>query len=117
MFKFSTKKDMDCVLHGGPYFLYGKPLLLKPMPTFLTFAEGQLACTAVWVQLSNFPWEYWCEVTLNGILSMVGTSLATDSLTAKMVRISYARALVDVYLSQPLCREVPVTLPNGSKIL
>jgi hypothetical protein len=57
VFKFFTEKDTDCVLHGGPYFLYGKPLFLKPMPTFITFAEDQLGCTPVWVQLLNLPWE------------------------------------------------------------
>jgi hypothetical protein len=47
VFKFSTEKDMECVLHGGPYFLYGKPLLLKPIPSFFTFDENQLARTPV----------------------------------------------------------------------
>jgi hypothetical protein len=107
---------MSCELHGGPYFLYSKPLLLKPMPTFFTFTDNQLASTPVWVRLPNLLWECWCEAVVNGILSMVGTPLATDSLTAKRVRISYARVLVDVDLSQPLCREVLVTLPDGIKI-
>jgi hypothetical protein len=48
---------------------------------------------------------------------MVSMPLATDSMTAKMVKISYARALVNVDLSQPLCRDVLITLANGSKIL
>jgi hypothetical protein len=64
VFKFFTEKDMDSVLHGGPYFLYGKPLLLTPMPMFFTFAEDQLACTPIWVQLPILPWECWCESSL-----------------------------------------------------
>jgi hypothetical protein len=116
VFQSSIDKDMDCVLHGGPYFLYGKLLLLQPMSTFFTFAEDQLTCTPISVQLSNLLWKCWCEVALNRILSMVDTPLATDSLTVKFARISYGRALVDVDLSQHLCREVPVTLPNGSTL-
>jgi hypothetical protein len=50
-------------------------------------------------------------------LRLFGTPLAIDSLTAKRVRISYARALIEVDLSQALCKEVPVTLRNSSKII
>jgi hypothetical protein len=39
-----------------------------------------------------------CEAALNGILSMVSMPLVIDSLTANMVRIFFARALIDVDL-------------------
>lgn len=37
VFKFDTDSDRLCVLNGGPYSVYGIPLMLKSMPRFFEF--------------------------------------------------------------------------------
>jgi hypothetical protein len=34
IYRFSREEDKSSVLHGGPYLVYGRPLILKPMTIF-----------------------------------------------------------------------------------
>jgi len=37
IFSFSSKLEMFEVLGGSPYFVFGRPLILKVMPEFFLF--------------------------------------------------------------------------------
>jgi hypothetical protein len=39
IFTFSSEMDMIEVLSGGPYYVFGQPLILKIMPEFFFFFE------------------------------------------------------------------------------
>ncbi|KAK4428295.1 hypothetical protein Salat_1129100 [Sesamum alatum] len=112
IFKF-TRDDRQCILAGGPYFVYGRPLLLKNMPDYFEFKEDDMSLTPVWAILPSLPLECWNTNALGKIRSRLGTPIAMDSLTKKMERVSYARILVDVDASKPLVDNMEFILPNG----
>ncbi|KAL0300784.1 UNVERIFIED_CONTAM: hypothetical protein Sradi_6355200 [Sesamum radiatum] len=113
MFRFAQDKDKWRIIAGGPYFVYGGPLLLKTMPDCFKFKEDDISLTPVSATLPSFPLECWHSNTLGKIGSRLGTPIAMDSLTMKMERVSYARILVEVDASMLLVNQVDFMLPNG----
>ncbi|KAK4391600.1 hypothetical protein Sango_1937800 [Sesamum angolense] len=96
-----------------PYFVYGRPLLLKTMPDCFEFKEDDISLTLVWATLPSLPLECWHPNALGKIGSRLGTPIPMDSLTMKMERVSYARILVEVDASKKLVDHVEFILPNG----
>ncbi|KAL0315181.1 UNVERIFIED_CONTAM: hypothetical protein Scaly_2881200 [Sesamum calycinum] len=113
IFRFARAEDRQQILAGGPYFVYGRPLLLKTMPDCFEFKEDDISLTPVWATLPSLPLECWHPNALGKIGSRLGTPIAMDSLTMKMERVSYARILVEVDASKKLVDHVEFILPNG----
>lgn len=113
VFKFGNEENRLKVLEGGPYMIYGRPLILKNMQPLFEFG----ACTATvipsWVLLPGLPIDLWNNRALDKIGSRVGTPLCTDRMTGLKERISYARVLVEVDIGKDLVAEVPIKLPGG----
>ncbi|KAK4390170.1 putative ribonuclease H protein [Sesamum angolense] len=110
---FSANQDRQRILAGDPYFVYGKPLLLKTMPDCFEFKEDDISLTPVWATRPSLPLECWHPNALGKIGSRLGIPIAMDSLTMKMERVSYARILVEVDASKKLVDHVEFILPNG----
>ncbi|KAK4400031.1 hypothetical protein Sango_1109200 [Sesamum angolense] len=115
IFRFARAEDRQRILAGGPYFVYGRPLLLKIMPDCFEFKEDDISLTPVWATLPSLPFECWHPNALGKIGSHLGTPIAMDSLTMKMERVSYARILVEVDASKKLVDHVEFILPNTTK--
>ncbi|KAL2248484.1 UNVERIFIED_CONTAM: hypothetical protein Sindi_2700700 [Sesamum indicum] len=113
IFRFAREEDSQRVLAGGPYFVYGRPLLLKHMSECFEFKEDDISLTPVWAMLPSLPLECWHPTALGKIGPRLGTPIAMDTLTMKMERVSYARILVEVDASQKLKDEVEFVIPNG----
>ncbi|KAL0289462.1 UNVERIFIED_CONTAM: hypothetical protein Sradi_7073900 [Sesamum radiatum] len=113
IFRFVKDEDRQRILVGGPYFVYGRPLLLKNMPGCFEFKEDDISLTSIWATLPSLPLECWHPNALGKIGSRLGTPIAIDSLTMKMERVSYARILVEVDASKKLVNHVEFILPNG----
>ncbi|KAL0317946.1 UNVERIFIED_CONTAM: hypothetical protein Sangu_2208900 [Sesamum angustifolium] len=113
IFRFARAEDRQRILAGGPYFVYGRPLLLKIMPDCFEFKEDDISLTPVWATLPSLPLECWHPNALGKIGSRLGTPIAMDSLTMKMERVSYARILVEVDASKKLVDHVEFILPNA----
>ena len=113
IFRFAREEDSQRILAGGPYFVYGRPLLLKHMPVCFEFKEDDISLTPVWATLPSLPLECWHPNALGKIGSRLGTPIAMDTLTMKMERVSYARILVEVDASKKLKEEVEFVMPNG----
>ncbi|KAL2249649.1 UNVERIFIED_CONTAM: hypothetical protein Sindi_2438600 [Sesamum indicum] len=113
IFHFAREEDRQRILVGGPYFVYGRPLLLKHMPDCFEFKEDDISLTPVWAILPSLPLECWHPNALGKIGSRIGNPIAMDSLTMKMERISYARIMVEVDASKKLIDEVEFVMPNG----
>ncbi|GFS42551.1 hypothetical protein Acr_00g0080480 [Actinidia rufa] len=113
VFKFDKLEGRDNVLQGGPYMVFGRPLLLKILPDYFSFNHEELSCISVWVQLKNLPLELWCEYALSRLCSKLGKPMFADKLTAHKHRISYARVLVEVDVAKPITQEIDIILPNG----
>ncbi|KAK4397775.1 hypothetical protein Sango_1253000 [Sesamum angolense] len=113
VFRFARDDDRQRILAGGPYFIYGRPLLLKAMPDCFDFKEDDINLTPVWAILPSLPLECWHPNALGKISSRLGTPIAMDSLTMRMERVSYARILVEVDASKTLVDHVEFKMPNG----
>ncbi|KAK4397913.1 hypothetical protein Sango_1266800 [Sesamum angolense] len=113
IFRFARAEDKQRILAGGPYFVYGRPILLKTMPDCFEFKEDDISLTPIWATLSSLPLECWHPNALGKIGSRLGTPIAMDSLTMKMERVSYARILVEVDASKKLVDHVEFIIPNG----
>ncbi|KAL0401729.1 UNVERIFIED_CONTAM: hypothetical protein Slati_4202800 [Sesamum latifolium] len=113
IFRFARDEDRQRVMAGGPYFIYGRPILLKIMPDCFEFKEDDISSTPVWAILPSLPLECWHPNVLGKIGSRLGTPIAMDSLTMTMEHVSYARILVEVDASKKLVGEVEFILPNG----
>jgi len=101
------------VLNGGPYFAYGRNLMLKIMPRCFRFGGEDLATVPVWIQLPDLPLDCWNVRALSKIVSKIGKPVTTDMLTRTKERISFARVLVEVDASKELVDVVTVKLPTG----
>ncbi|KAL0325419.1 UNVERIFIED_CONTAM: hypothetical protein Sradi_5111200 [Sesamum radiatum] len=113
IFRFARAEDKQRILARGPYFVYGRPLLLKNMSDCFEFKEDDISLTLVWATLPSLPLECWHPNALGKIGSRLSTPITMDSLTIKMEYVSYARILVEVDASKKLVDHVEFILPNG----
>jgi len=114
IFKFTNEADKLNVLAGGPYLVYGRPLILRAMPEYFEFSSSDMHTIPVWVKFPNLPLKCWSIKCLSKIASVLGKPVQSDMLTSTMSRLSYARVLVEVNLLSDLPYSVEVSLPNGS---
>jgi len=113
VFRFSSEEDRLSVLHGGPYFIYGRSLMLKSMPRCFRFGGEELASVPVWVQLPDLPIDCWNGRALSKIASRLGKPITTDKMTCSKERLSFARVMVEVDVSKDLKSSMEIRLPTG----
>jgi len=113
VYKFKTEEDKLTVLHGGPYLVYGQPLVLRPMTKFFDFSSEEMSRVSVWVNFPNLPLCCWSPVCLSKIASVIGKPIQCDQLTSNLSRMSYARVLVEIDLLEELQHSVEIYLPEG----
>lgn len=65
------------------------------------------------MKLPDLPLNYWGAETLSKIASRLGKPLFADACTAKQKRLSYARVLVEMNITQNLPKEVEIVDPAG----
>nr|TKS08427.1 hypothetical protein D5086_0000103080 [Populus alba] len=51
VYHFKTEEAKLTVLHGGPYLVYGRPLILRPMMKFFDFSSEEMSRVPIWVLL------------------------------------------------------------------
>ncbi|KAI3467970.1 hypothetical protein Pfo_024633 [Paulownia fortunei] len=113
IFKFKNAIDRDSVLNGGPYFVFGRSLLMKMIPSCFDFDEDDISIMPTWINLPCLPLKCWNEKALSKIVSRVGKQLYTDKLTSTKKRLSYARVLIEVDAAKKLTHSIRIQLPNG----
>ncbi|KAJ6376307.1 hypothetical protein OIU76_025440 [Salix suchowensis] len=116
IYKFNNEDDKLAVLRGGPYLVFGRPLMLREMPEFFNFNSSEMSTLPVWIKLPNLPLSCWSGICLSKIASVIGNPIQCDMLTSSMTRLSYARVLVEIDLRKNLRDYVKVCLPNGEVI-
>ena len=72
IYKFTIKEDKLTVLRGGPYLVYGRPLVLLPMTKFFNFSSDEMLRVPVWVKFPSLPLCCWSPVCLSKIASVIG---------------------------------------------
>ena len=113
IFKFASDLDMSAVLTGGPYSVYGRLLILKPMLDYFDFNTSDMVRMPIWVCFPNLPFQCWSPLCLSKLASVIGKPVHTDSPTSSMTRLSYARVLIEIDLFAALPSLIDITLPNG----
>ncbi|KAK4422622.1 hypothetical protein Salat_1844700 [Sesamum alatum] len=59
IFCFARDEDRQRILASRPYFIFGRPLMLKNMPDCFEFKEDDISLTLVWATLPSLPLECW----------------------------------------------------------
>ncbi|CAO2821242.1 unnamed protein product [Amaranthus hypochondriacus] len=106
--RFSTEDECEAIIKGGPYFLNRAPMIVKKWTMNFDFKEEIMRVIPVWVRLPNLPLHCWGEDTLSRIVSAIGVPTLADECTAKQLKVSYARVLVEVDVTQEFTKEVRV---------
>lgn len=113
VFKVDSEEDRQKILDGGPYIIYGRPLILKNIPPLFEFGVYTNTIVPVWVTLLRLLVDLWNAQVLAKIYSKIGKPLCINAMIGRKERISYARVLVEMDIAKDLVKEVPIKLPNG----
>ncbi|XP_058749538.1 uncharacterized protein LOC131622522 [Vicia villosa] len=82
-------------------------LLLEWRPDF-SMERDMLRSVPIWVKFPKLSIQMWGERSLGKIGSVIGTPLFTDEFTAAKLRVTYARILVEVDVTQKLQDEIMI---------
>ncbi|OIT39355.1 hypothetical protein A4A49_14207 [Nicotiana attenuata] len=91
----------------------GKVTLADVWEPYFDISKETNRIVPTWVILPGLPIQYWTTENLGRIASYLGKPVCTDKLTAQGDRISYARILVDIDISQPLPEHVLIEDEKG----
>jgi hypothetical protein len=72
IFAFPTEHEMLKVLGGGPYYVFGRPLILQVMPDFFDFKPNDMTKLPTWVRFPNLPLRCWTPLYLSKLASVIG---------------------------------------------
>ncbi|XP_019262495.1 PREDICTED: uncharacterized protein LOC109240323 [Nicotiana attenuata] len=113
VFKFDCDEDRDLVMQNGPYTFNNRPMILKNWEADFKMSKELMTNVPVWVTFPRLPIQYWTGENLGRIASSIGKPICTDKLTAQEARISYARMLIEMDISQALPEDVLIETSNG----
>lgn len=111
--KFNTENECNEVLKGGPYFLNRAPMIVKKWNMDFDFKEEIMRVIPVWIRLPSLPLHYWGEESLSRIVNAVSVPILADECTAKQLKVSYARVLVEVDITQEFVKEIKIRDNTG----
>ncbi|XP_021863540.2 uncharacterized protein [Spinacia oleracea] len=100
--KFANVEDKNTIVAGGPYTFYGKPVIIKPWVANFNFYEEVLKVIPLWVKFPNLPLNCWGSDYLSRISSLLGVPLFADGCTTRQERVSFARVLIEMDVTNPL---------------
>ncbi|CAO2840943.1 unnamed protein product [Amaranthus hypochondriacus] len=106
--KFNTENERNETLNGGPYFLNRAPMIVKQWTMNFNFRDEILRVIPVWIRLPSLPLHCWGEESLSRIVSAVGVPVLADECTAKQLKVSYARVLVEVDVTKEFVKDIRV---------
>ncbi|XP_058783636.1 uncharacterized protein LOC131658346 [Vicia villosa] len=113
--RFKSYEDQTKVMEQGPYFIYVKPIFLKYWSIDFELKADLLRVLPLWITLPNLPLYLWGEKSISNITSDVGRPITTDECTARKLRISYARVLVEVDITRPIKESVTIRDHSGKE--
>ncbi|XP_010682612.1 uncharacterized protein LOC104897432 [Beta vulgaris subsp. vulgaris] len=111
--RLKSREERDKVLYTRPHLFYGKPMIIKHWCANFNFHDEILKVIPILVKFPNLPLSCWGEDSLSRIGSILGVPLYADECTSKGLRVSLARILVELDITQDIPREVAVEDPNG----
>ena len=112
-FRFRDRDAQDWVLENGPWYLAGRPLILRIWKPDMDTHNDQLTSLPIWVKFFNLPLEYWTSTSLGYIASVVGCPLHLDNPTKNHSRLSFARICIEVDVDCEFHKSALLDLGNG----
>jgi hypothetical protein len=98
----------------GPYTIRNMPMLLRDWKPNFSDKRDMLRTLPIWIKLPQLPLYLWGARSLSKIGSALGNPLVTDECTAHKLRISYARMLVEVDVTQALPQDITIRDNEGN---
>ncbi|XP_019227734.1 PREDICTED: uncharacterized protein LOC109209025 [Nicotiana attenuata] len=114
IFHFESMEDKIEIFQNGPYTFNNRPMVLKDCDPDFQIQNESMRIVPIWINLPGLPVQCWAEENLGRIASLLGKPICTDKLTAQCERISYARILVEMDITQPLPDGITIENPDGS---
>ncbi|CAK8568835.1 unnamed protein product [Lathyrus sativus] len=116
LLRFNSQKDKETVMMKGPYTIQNMPMILEEWKTWFNLKRDLLRTLPIWVKLPQLPLQLWGAKSLSKIGSAIGKPLVTDECTANRLRVSYARLLIEVDITQQLSDEIAIRNVEGDVI-
>ncbi|XP_058755867.1 uncharacterized protein LOC131628790 [Vicia villosa] len=114
--RFHSVDDKDLVLMKGPYTIRNMAMLLRDWKPNFNLQRDMLRTIPIWVKLPHLPLYLWGKRSLSMIGSVLGTPLVTDECTANRLRVSYARILVEIDITQAPIDEITIKDSEGNRM-
>ena len=96
LFRFSDDGHKQRVLEEGPWFIQGKPLVLRSWTIDSKFEKDKLLTILVWVKFRKFLLHFWSPTLIGRVVSTLGTPLYMDDATATGARVDFARVCIEI---------------------
>ena len=81
IFRFRDLVARNWVLDNGPWYMAGRPIIIRFWKPGMEMINVQITSLPIWVKFFNIPLEYWTVTSLGYIASVVGIPLHLDTLT------------------------------------
>ena len=88
------------MVHWGHY------LAIMPWEPYFKASEAKLSFVAMWVRLPELLIEFYEDLVIKEMGSVIGPVLRIDSFTALETRGGYARLCVQINLDKPLITSI-----------
>ncbi|CAK8535666.1 unnamed protein product [Lathyrus sativus] len=117
LLRFNSHEDKEAVMMKGPYTIRNMPMILKKWQSGFNLKQDLLRTLPIWIKLPQLPLHLWGAQSLSKIGSAIGKPLVTDECAANKLRVSYARILIEVDITQPLIDEITIRNVAGDIIM
>jgi hypothetical protein len=114
--RFHSFNDKDAVLMQGPYTIRNMHMLLRDWKPDFSLKRDLLRTLPIWVKLPQLPLYLWGVKSLSKIGSALGNPLVTDEWSAHKLRVSYARMLIEMDVTQELPQNITIRDNEGNKL-
>ena len=87
------------VLEDGPWFVWGKPLVLRHWTIDSKFERDMLSTIPIWVKFPKFSLQFWSPNLIGHAVSTLGVPLYMDKVTATGSRVDFAQVCIEIEAS------------------
>lgn len=117
LFMFAGEEDLMKVWTGGPWVVGGLVLSLEPWRKNFRPSKVAAPKVCVWLRMPELPPECMARNIVLNIASKAGRPVEVDTQTRSLHRAGYARACVEIDLSQPLVPGAEVQIEGEARAM
>ncbi|XP_062113584.1 uncharacterized protein LOC133824649 [Humulus lupulus] len=110
--KFRDEATRDLVLEAGVLHFDRKPVIVKPWSADLDTLK-EVKIVLVWIRLPGLGLQYWGTKCLSAHMSTIGNPILVDKVTKDRTMVQFARVLVEVEITEELCKTIQFLNEKG----